>query len=202
VYCTYIWERKHVKVLCHQHVVLCWLLACRASREHVSGFRLRGPDQVGLRCRVLQRAGDLHPHSEEAPRHVLLPGSRHRLLSGQPFTALSSAPDCSQVSPWCWQGKHTIVIVCCNSQLLISPALASFMSESDVISWGDGATATRPVENFPTIIINKATFPSRTQKLTKRLLKLGGWPTAPVELSCGPVPPRWSLARQERNDFG
>lgn len=61
----------------------------RASWEYVSRLWLRGSDQVGLCCGVLQRSRHLHSHRTEAWRHVLLPGSRHRLLSGQ-FVVLSS----------------------------------------------------------------------------------------------------------------
>lgn len=54
----------------------------RPSREYVSQLWLRRSDQVGLRCRVLQCARHLHSHCKEARWHVLLPSSRHWLLTG------------------------------------------------------------------------------------------------------------------------
>lgn len=55
----------------------------RAPREYVCGLWVRGSDQAGLCCGVLQRPGHLHPHHQETRRHVLLPGPCHRLLTGQ-----------------------------------------------------------------------------------------------------------------------
>lgn len=63
--------------------MLTFACRSRASWEYVSELRLRGSDQVGFCCRVFQRARHLHSHHKETWGHVLLPGSRHWLHTGQ-----------------------------------------------------------------------------------------------------------------------
>lgn len=85
--------------LCHRfHFYLLVSIKCifslysRTSWEHVPQLWLRRSDQVGLRRRVLQRAGHLHLYREEARGHDLLPGSRHRLPSGQRSLTTGCSP--------------------------------------------------------------------------------------------------------------